>query len=89
LIRHLNERERPREYIFDVIAPHFPVLPYDAKAGEWHARERARLIGVGAAASFADSQIAAIASTNGLIVATANERDFRAFEGVRTENWLA
>ena len=64
-----------------------PVLPYDAAAAAWHARERARLEAKGKTAPFVDGQIAAIAATRGLTLVTRNVRDFAPFEGVSLERW--
>jgi tRNA(fMet)-specific endonuclease VapC len=64
-----------------------PVLAYDAAAAEWHARERARLESIGKSPPFLDSQIAAVANANHLIVVTSNVRDFEIFDGISIENW--
>ncbi len=66
-----------------------PILSYDAMAAEWHARERARLSHLGQPASSVDSQIAAVAAIHDLILVTRNVRHFRAFEGLRVEDWAA
>lgn len=75
-------------YVGDVVGAGFPILPYDARAAAWHARERARLERAGSAPPFVDGQIAAIASTNGLILVTANQRHYESFDDLRIENWL-
>jgi tRNA(fMet)-specific endonuclease VapC len=77
-----------RAYMREVVTKMF-ALPYDAKAAEWHARERARLEAVGRTIPYADGQIAAIAVVNALTLVTANVRDFRQVEGLRVENWWA
>lgn len=64
-----------------------PVLPYDVAAAEWHARERARLESIGKVPPFVDSQIAAVASANRLIVVTSNVKDFEIFDGIGIEDW--
>ncbi len=64
-----------------------PVLPYDVAAAEWHARERARLESIGKVPPFVDSQIAAVASANRLIVVTSNVKDFQIFDGIVIEDW--
>jgi tRNA(fMet)-specific endonuclease VapC len=69
------------------LASRFPVLPYDQRAAEWHAIERARLERVGTPAPFADGQIAAVAVTNGLRLATRNIADFAAFADLTAESW--
>jgi tRNA(fMet)-specific endonuclease VapC len=65
-----------------------PILPYDLDAARWHARERARLAGLGKTPAFVDGQIAAIAATQNLCLVTRNVRDFRSFQGLRLENWF-
>lgn len=80
-------RSAIERYLFHVVQPAVPILPYDERAAEWHGRERARLAALGRTPSFVDGQIAAIAAVNGLVVATLNAGDFRGFEGVRVEDW--
>jgi tRNA(fMet)-specific endonuclease VapC len=63
------------------------ILPYDERAAEWHAKERARLTALGQIASFVDGQIAAVARVNGLILVTRNTPDFEKFSGLKLENW--
>lgn len=77
------------EYLFDVVLPAVPILPYDAAAAEWHAQERARLEGRGRAAPYADGEIAAVAHVHDLVLVTANRRDFAGFSGVALEDWWA
>ena len=62
-----------------------PVLPYDKRAAEHHASERARL----RASKFVDGQIAAIAATRRLVLVTANLDDFKAFRELPLEDWSA
>ena len=69
------------------LASRFPVLPYDLRAAEWHAVERARLERLGEPAPFADGQIAAVAVTNGLRLATRNVADFGVFADLTVESW--
>ena len=75
-------------YLEEVVIPSMVILPYDLVAADWHAAERARLVGLGRTASFADGQIAAIAATRDLTLVTRNVRDFEAFDGLRIENWF-
>jgi tRNA(fMet)-specific endonuclease VapC len=65
------------------------VLPYDRRAAEWHARQRARLVNEGRTPAYLDGQIAAIAAVNGLTLVTHNVTDFAAFEGLTVEDWFA
>lgn len=64
------------------------VLPYDAAAARWHARERARLVKLGKTSAFVDGQIAAVAAVHGLTIVTRNVRDFGSFRGVEVESWF-
>jgi tRNA(fMet)-specific endonuclease VapC len=81
-----KRKELLRDYMRDVVTK-MPVLPYDAQAAEFHARERARLEGKGRKIPYADGQIAAIAIVNDVTLVTANVRDFRGIEGLRVEDW--
>ena len=81
-----KRKEMLRDYMRDVVGK-MPVLAYDARAAEWHARERRRLEGAGRSMPYADGQIAAIAVVHGLTLVTANVRDFRNVAGLRVEDW--
>ncbi|MFZ5570510.1 MAG: type II toxin-antitoxin system VapC family toxin [Thermodesulfobacteriota bacterium] len=76
-------------FLNDVIKPNLPILPYDGKAAEWHAAERAKLTAQGLTPSFIDGQIAAISITNALVLVTRNIQDFAAFRDVVMENWYS
>lgn len=67
--------------------PALPILPYDAAAAEWHADERVRLEKAGTPRPFIDGQVAAIARVNGLVLVTANVKDFRFFDALTVEDW--
>lgn len=83
-----SERRRALEiYLFHYLAPRIAILPYDRAAAEWHASERARLGRIGLTPPFVDGQIASVARTQGLILVTANVRDFQNFEGLQVEDW--
>jgi tRNA(fMet)-specific endonuclease VapC len=75
-------------YLQDVVRASFPILPYDEVAAAWHGSERARLESLGRPTPYVDGQIAAIAHVNGLVLVTANVRDFTGFKDLRLENWL-
>jgi tRNA(fMet)-specific endonuclease VapC len=64
------------------------VLPYDLRAAEWHAHQRARLANDGRTPPHVDGQIAAIAAVNGMTLVTRNVTDFAAFEGLSVEDWF-
>lgn len=74
-------------YLDDVLADSFAILGYDMAAAEWHARERARLVGEGATPAFVDGQIAAIARVHDLTVVTFNRRHFEVFSGLTVADW--
>jgi len=83
-----RRRTAIERYLTQVVEATIPIIAYDAGAAVWHGAERARLQGLGIAPSFADGQIAAVASVNGLILVTRNMKDFQHFKGVRLENWF-
>jgi tRNA(fMet)-specific endonuclease VapC len=74
-------------FLRDVVNASFPVLPYDEHAATWHGSERARLEKLGRPVPFVDAQIAAIARIAGLILVTANPKDFRRFRDLKVEDW--
>ena len=74
-------------YLNQVIVPTIPILSYDNRAAQWHAAERARLVGLGKTPPFADGQIAAIARVNDLILVTANTADFALFQDIQVKDW--
>jgi tRNA(fMet)-specific endonuclease VapC len=76
------------KYLTTVVAPSIAIIPYDRRAAEWHATQRARLANQGKTPSFPDGQIAAIAATNDLILITLNRNDFAAFQGIQIDDWL-
>ena len=74
-------------YVQSIVRDRFPVLPYDLSAAEWHARERVRLEATGKVTPFIDGQIAAIASTQNLVLVTSNTRHFAAFQDLEVTDW--
>ena len=75
------------DYLFETLWPDLTILPFDQRAAEWHARERARLAAIGLTPPFVDGQIAAIATVNDLTLVTANTADFVHFQSLRVEDW--
>ena len=94
-LHHGRERltESRRRRAIDALLANYErvlvVLPYDAAAARWHARERARLAKAGQTAPFVDGQIAAIAAVHGLTLVTRNVKDFTAFHGLSVESWFS
>lgn len=74
-------------YLFEVIGPSIPILPYDERAAHWHAMERARLTRTGKTPPFADGQIAAVAGVSDLVLITFNKSDYQHFQGLHIEDW--
>ena len=83
-----KKRETLQFYIENVILPNLPLFDYDLKSAQWHATERARLVGMGKTPAFVDGQIAGIAYSNKLVLVTNNVSDFDNFLGVMIENWF-
>jgi tRNA(fMet)-specific endonuclease VapC len=80
-------RKRSLAEYLSSLKPWLTVLPYDQDAAEWHHVERTRLERIGDTAPFVDGQIAAVAAVHGLILITANTKDFARFHGLEVESW--
>lgn len=83
-----RRRQAIAAYLQEEVEAKLPIWPYDAEAANWHAAERARLAGIGRTPSYADGQIAAIATVNDLILVTNNTSDYRDFQHLQLQNWL-
>ena len=82
-----RKREVIASFLNDIVKRTMLILPYDDRAAEWHAKERAGLSEKGMAPSFVDGQIAAISVVNGLILVTRNIDDFKHFQRLKIKNW--
>jgi tRNA(fMet)-specific endonuclease VapC len=82
-----NRRQEIERYFDQSIRQVMPILAYDLAAAEWHALERARLVGIGRTPPYLDGQIAAIAAVSDLTLVTFNVADFQHFAGLRVEDW--
>lgn len=82
-------RQTGLAFIRELLNAGLEVLPYGRESALLHAEQRARLEAQGAAMSYVDGQIAAIAVHHRLTLVTRNLRDFRRFEQLRAENWFA
>lgn len=82
-----RKREIITSFLDDILKRTMLILPYDKRAAEWHAKERARLSPRGIAVPFVDGQIASIAGVNGLILVTRNIVDFKPFSKLKLEKW--
>ncbi len=83
-----GKRRRLTAYLDGLLESGLRVLPYDRQAALWHAEQRARLEAEGRRPAFVDSQIAAIAATNNLVMVTRNISDFVDFRGLKLLNWF-
>jgi tRNA(fMet)-specific endonuclease VapC len=72
-----------------LLVPQVPILAYDQRAADWHARMRVRDADSGTTRPFADGQIAAIAAAHGLTLVTRNGPDFAGIDGLLVESWHA
>ena len=83
-----KRRDQIEDYLFRRIRPALPIIGFEEPAARWQAEQRASLRQAGKSPSYADSQIAATAAVNGLVLFTRNVNDFRDFQGLRIENWF-
>jgi tRNA(fMet)-specific endonuclease VapC len=83
-----EKRIRILQYVEQFVRANLLVLPYTETTALWHGTQVARLIMLGKTPSPIDSQIAAIAKTNDLILVTRNVKDFDSFADLPIENWF-
>jgi tRNA(fMet)-specific endonuclease VapC len=83
-----KRRDQIEDYLFRRIRPALPVIGFEERAARWQAEQRASLRQTGKSPSYPDSQIAAIAAVNELVLVTRNVDDFAAFQGLQIENWF-
>ncbi|MEM7798894.1 MAG: type II toxin-antitoxin system VapC family toxin [Chloroflexota bacterium] len=85
---HSSRKKEAFERFLQAISETMLIFPYNQAAAKWHAVERARLIGKGLSPSFADGQIAGIASTQQKILVTRNVKDFTSYNNLSLLNWF-
>lgn len=83
-----KRRDQIEDYLFRRIRPALPIIGFEERAAQWQAEQRARLRQAGRSPSYPDSQIAAIAAVNDLLLITRNVEDFADFQGLQIENWF-
>jgi tRNA(fMet)-specific endonuclease VapC len=83
-----KKRSEILRYLNEFVYPQIPILPYDKKAACLHGALQAQLSLSGKITPFIDSQIAAIAQSNQLILVTRNTNDFIYFSELKIENWF-
>jgi len=83
-----RRRQAITAYLQEEVETRLIIFPYDAEAANWHAAERARLMGTGRTPPYLDGQIAAITIVNDLILVTNNTSDFADFQTLQLQNWF-
>lgn len=83
-----KRRDQIEDYLFRRIRPALPIIGFEERAARWQAEQRASLRQAGKSPSYADSQVAAIAAVNELVLVTRNADDFADFQGLQIENWF-
>lgn len=82
-----KKKAKIHEFLFGEIAE-FPLLNYDKKCADIHAKIRADCQKKGKTLSYSDSQIASIALAYDLTVVTRNVSDFEHIENLKIINWF-
>lgn len=85
-----SRKNKLKDYV-EIVKQKFDVIPYDATAAAYYAEVVARCNRVGQPRPICDSQIAATALANDLILVTRNTKDFEPIAKItslRIENWF-
>ena len=88
LLKHGKRRNELESYLNLLCDDGFSILPFCQKSAEWLAEERVRLQAKGIMPAKYDSEIAAVASVNQLVLVTRNTEDFMMFNDLLVENWF-
>ncbi|MBE0471806.1 MAG: type II toxin-antitoxin system VapC family toxin [Methyloprofundus sp.] len=64
------------------------IIPYEKKAAEWFALQRASLKRHGKTVTYVDGEIASIAAVNNLTLVTRNMDDFVNYKNLKLDNWF-
>ena len=83
-----KRKSQLQQYLHVLEVSQLTILAYDKIAARWLATERNRLVSTGNTPSKEDSEIAAIAVTNKLILVTRNITDFEPINELVIENWF-
>ncbi len=87
LLPESKKRTKILDYIENTVLE-LKIFDYTIEAAEWNGKEKARLQRIGKSPSYIDSQIAAVAKVNNLILVTRNTDDFKHFADLKLENWF-
>ena len=88
LLAESKKRTKILDYIENTVLE-LKIFNYTIEAAEWNGKETARLQRIGKSPSYIDSQIAAVAKVNNLILVTRNTDDFKYFDDLKLENWFS
>lgn len=83
-----KRKSQLQQYLHVLEVSNLSILSYDKIAARWLASERNRLVLIGNTPAKEDSEIAAIAVTNKLILVTRNTTDFEPINTLIIENWF-
>lgn len=86
-----KRKERLFAYLEETVVPYYSFISYDFDAAKINAEIISKLESVGNPIPFADSQIASIALSKDLIIATRNVKDFAPIQKyfpLKIENWF-
>lgn len=81
-------RNDKRHRRIDLLLDQLPTLPWTLAAAEVYGPLKARLVGKGKPIGEIDTQIAAHALSEGLVLVTHNTRHFKVVEGLVLEDWM-
>jgi len=90
-VNSLKNSQRKTElesYLNILTEDFFSILPFCKQSAEWLAEERIKLKSKGITPAKYDSEIAAVAIVNELIIVTRNIEDFLIFDDLVVENWF-
>lgn len=83
-----KRKKQLQSYFAMLLKNGLTILPFDQAAADWYGKERARLQRQGLTCAYADGEIAAIAVTQNLTLATRNIQDFENFQNLILQNWF-
>jgi len=90
LLAESTKKDKLRLFLTDYVQPSFPIISYDEHAAKINADITSSLLPKGKSTPILDTQIAAIAIANNLILVTNNIKDFEIFQkefGLMLEEW--
>lgn len=83
-----SQQQQKSQSVLNALLANLQVLEFGEKAASHAADIRGVLEGKGKGIGPCDTLIAGHARSEGLVVVTGNEREFRRVDGLRVENWL-